>query len=1121
MNNYYSSYHFSPAGIKASAALYGVSCVPPTNAKVMTIGHGKALDLIHQAAAYPLSTLVGIDIDPGNISAGIKKISEYGLENVHLYGIDLQDLLTTDPGLFDYIIIQDIFALLNNEFRNRLLMFCEKHLTKNGVMAIKWNALPGAKITETLRDAIALHGQDAKTDEEKISLARATLACMDSGTTDGVLKEHIKEALAFSDVELLLHYIYSANDGCYFTEFNALLEKNHLQYVGDAVSQYELSSYYGSKVDCVHTIATEGKDKVETQQYLDLTVDRQVRFSLAISRQNKVTISRLPQTEVLKDFHWAGNFQRRIENATHYNRQEKSLTTDNDLLHRILDVIGDSWPLSISTQQIIQNTLLQEYPENHTEKVLATLTALYMQNVPGIYLASNASPYNESPHNKLRLICSIAPESFADSDSIELKNLWGEKATLTKNEYDFVESGLNICNEQEYICVIDLVSKGLLTGSDFAWLKMYQKYMSLQNIDIFRRRISSYLLFAGSEKMCGFRKERAIHNSMSKKTDSHTDLRLLKKANQLYVNGKVSSALEIISGMVEKQPGNIKLLSEAAVLFFKSGEVNTALKYAMAGLSIYATDSVIYKVLTQTLAVKNDRYYPQKIAQYILRTDSNKGNGWHLLSSVCREQQQGKLHEYCARKAVEHNSNNPDYLIALGNVLSERNQISEARKYLEKAVHLSEASNKYFAYYSSFLFTIMHDYGLTPDEIRKQHETFGAKASLWAKNKKLSIERPKNDKKSGRLRIGFVSGDFRDHSVAKFIYPVWNTLDRERFEIFGYNASPRADRFTNIFKELSDEWHDIQLASYTELAELIVEDQIDILIDLSGHTSYNRLPTFALKPAPVQMSWIGYPGTTGMREIDYYIIDSNYALPGMLDDHFIEKLAYLPAVRQFEAQGYSPEVNALPALTNGFVTFASFNRPQKITSDVLDCWAEILIQLPSAKLLLASMSDEEMIAKHTEELVQRGVNSEQIEGRLKTALTTYIDMHREVDVILDTFPYTGGTTTNYASWMGVPSLTLSGDRVVSRQAGASMTFLGLEEFIAYSKEEYISKAVALNHQYEYLNNLRLSLRQRIIDKEKNVRSIACYFEQVMECAWDRYQQGLPAQPIIIEQDKGC
>lgn len=1120
MKSFYSSYQTSPAGINTTAALYGIDCAHPERAQVLELGCGKGFHLIRQASMYPQSTFVGIDLDPDKIAQGQQRISECGVDNVFLYSLELADLLSIDPGNFDYIIIHEIYTLLDEGTRESLLSYCEQHLTPCGIIAVKWNTLPGAQVADTLREAIALHGNTARSEEEKISAAKAMLAYMDMAHTDGDLKRLITEALTLSDAELAVRYVYNKNDACYFSEFNQHVEKSRLCYAGDISAQFEMAAHYGEDIELVHKTAAGAFNKIASQQYLDFAVNRQIRFSLLTSNNHRDEIRQDPVFDNIDRLHWAGNYQRRIEANTFYNRQGESLSSDNDLLCRILDIIGDCWPLSVSTAQIIQNTFQPEEIEGqevHTQQVVATLKVLFLKNVSGLYVSLNPSPYNQATSGNLRLIEKVTESRWAGNNHIELLNGWGESALLTYDEFRYILSGLSISTQYEYNLAHELVSKGLLTGSDIAWLRLYQQSMSLKDIDIARRRVSSLMLFSNSIRNGGFKKDHVSDKKHLQKKSDDVDLRALGKMKSLYVCGNVKEAHALLEQLIEKYPDSITLLSDAASIYQQMSHFDDALKCHTLGLSRNSTDFDFYSGLAQCLSKKSDLFYPKKVAQNLVRKYPEKAEAWDVLGVIYNDVRNSLKYEICARKAVEFNANNATFLIKLGNVLSERNKMREAREHLKKGVQLSESTNSYFPGYSNMLFVLLHDHLCAQDEMFYEHQMYGQKLTQWAKNIKLKKSPHVAVKERSRLRVGFVSGDFRNHPVSNFIYPVLGSIDKSRFDIIGYNASPNNDNHTLMYEALATRWHEIQSLSHTELAKLIFEDEIDILIDLSGHTAYNRLPVFGLKPAPVQMSWVGYPGTTGIKEMDYYIIDANFASPGVLDGQFTEKLAYLPVAKKFELSQFSGAINPLPALTNGYITFGSFNRPQKLTGAVLDCWGEILVNLPKAKLLLASMSDQEMMCHFTEELEKRGVQKDQIITRLKTGFVDYLTMHNEVDVLLDTFPYSGGTTVCHAYGMGVPTLACAGNNIVARQSAALMAHLGLHDFIANSEDEYIEKAITFDKQYEYLNTVRLTMPDRLREIEQRVERPSWYFEQLLEKAWQQHEQGLPPESIVLPE----
>lgn len=333
-----------------------------------------------------------------------------------------------------------------------------------------------------------------------------------------------------------------------------------------------------------------------------------------------------------------------------------------------------------------------------------------------------------------------------------------------------------------------------------------------------------------------------------------------------------------------------------------------------------------------------------------------------------------------------------------------------------------------------------------------------------------------------RLRIGLMSGDLRQHPVAFFLENWVRNLDFSKFELTAYLTDTREDVFTGRLKPSFAHWKSLVGLTDQAAAELIHEDAIDILFDLSGHTSGNRLQILAWKPAPIQVSWLGYFATTGMRAVDYFIADK-VGVPDAHQVHFVEKVKYLPDTRLcFTAPHAAVEVSSLPALANGYITFASFQTLAKAGDDVLALWAEVMCALPHSKLRwqCKSLSDADVAADIVSKFAQLGISADRLILLGSVSREAYFIAHHDVDVILDTFPYPGGTTTCEALWMGVPTLTLAGDSLIARQGASMLAAAGLADWVAETKAEYLDKALDYCSDLNRLAGLRANLRVRVI-----------------------------------------
>lgn len=335
---------------------------------------------------------------------------------------------------------------------------------------------------------------------------------------------------------------------------------------------------------------------------------------------------------------------------------------------------------------------------------------------------------------------------------------------------------------------------------------------------------------------------------------------------------------------------------------------------------------------------------------------------------------------------------------------------------------------------------------------------------------------------SRRLRIGLMSGDLRQHPVAYFLENWVRNVDFSQFELTAYLTDIREDAFTGRLKPNFAYWKSLVGLTDQAAAELIHDDGIDILLDLSGHTSGNRLQILAWKPAPIQVSWLGYFATTGMKCVDYFIADE-VGVPAAHYAHFVEKIKYLPDTRLcFTAPHVAVDVSALPALTNGYITFASFQTLAKAGDDVLALWAEVMLALPDAKLRwqCKSFGDADVTADMVARFAKLGISADRLTLLCSVSREAYFVAHHEVDVILDTFPYPGGTTTCEALWMGVPTLTLAGDSLIARQGASMLSAAGLADWVAETKADYLNAALALCSDLNQLANLRAKLRAQVL-----------------------------------------
>ncbi|HEV8548334.1 MAG TPA: tetratricopeptide repeat protein [Polyangiaceae bacterium] len=358
------------------------------------------------------------------------------------------------------------------------------------------------------------------------------------------------------------------------------------------------------------------------------------------------------------------------------------------------------------------------------------------------------------------------------------------------------------------------------------------------------------------------------------------------------------------------------------------------------------------------------------------------------------------------------------------------------------------------------------------------------------------------------LRLGYVSPDFRVHPVQQFLPRILEHHDRAAFELFLYSAVERPDAQTEWYRAFAgDHFRDIQRLTDVEAAELVRHDAIDLLVDLAVHSPGNRLRVFACKPAPVQITWLGYAGTTGLDSIDYRLTDPYFDPPGTELGVYSETSVSLPETF-FCYDAHQPDLPAgsLPALARGFVTFGCLNSPRKVHAGAVALWARVLQKVPASRLLLymEHFRHDEVLRT----LAGAGVAAERVEFVERASRRVYLERHQRVDIALDTFPFAGGTTTLDALWMGVPAVTLTGPGALQRAGASIATNLGLPELIARSEDDFVERAVALARDWEHLGRLRETLRARLEasplgDAPRFVR----HLEATYRTLWRRYCEG--------------
>lgn len=368
------------------------------------------------------------------------------------------------------------------------------------------------------------------------------------------------------------------------------------------------------------------------------------------------------------------------------------------------------------------------------------------------------------------------------------------------------------------------------------------------------------------------------------------------------------------------------------------------------------------------------------------------------------------------------------------------------------------------------------------------------------------------------LRVGYVSADFCNHTVGLFVKDVIAAHDSERVKAFAYSAGQVSDWVTAAIKGACT-LRNVSALDDATLAEQIRQDEIDVLVDLSGHTGGSRLMVFAHRPAPVQVSWLGYFATTGLPVMDAVLLDGWHAPVGT-EAQFVERIIRLPGGRLcYTPVPFAPAVAmAPPVVKNGHVTFGCFNNTAKFNATVFDVWARILTAVPDARLVLKwrTFEDKELCQSVRDAFVRRGIESERVELRVASFHADVLNEYADIDIALDPFPFTGGMTSCESLWMGVPVVTWPQSRVVSRQTFAYLSAIGLAELAARDADDYVRIAVELATDRERLTELRSGMRQRM--RTSPLMDVSGFTRELEHALIDLYQQ---IQQISKSEPDGC
>jgi predicted O-linked N-acetylglucosamine transferase (SPINDLY family) len=495
-------------------------------------------------------------------------------------------------------------------------------------------------------------------------------------------------------------------------------------------------------------------------------------------------------------------------------------------------------------------------------------------------------------------------------------------------------------------------------------------------------------------------------------------------------------------------------------------------------LALRPTYAVVHSNLGNMLTGTGDADGAEKALRQAIALDPNYAEAYSNFAHLITKQ--GRLEEAVAlcRRAIQLKPSLGAAYTNLGTALHAQGLMDEGNEAYRVGAAMDPANGPL---HENLLGCYNHTTRWPPQEMLAAHVAW---AKRFAEASDPLPPAPNDRSPDRKLRIGYVSPDLRRHSVTYFLLPLLEHRDRDGFDVVAFSNTEQPDEISDRLRGLCDGWHDIRGMADDEVAALVRRERIDILIDLAGHTKGNRLPVFGRKPAPVQMTYLGYAGTTGLSRMDYRITDDLSDPPGMTDGYYTEKLIRLAApFLCYRPPDEAPDVAPDPPVTrNGFVRFGSFNNSAKIGTETMALWSKLLAAVPQSRIVLKAKALGDTGAKRRifDGFARHGIEQSRLElVESGQTLRDHLDAYKVIDVAIDTFPYNGTTTTCEALWMGVAVVSRVGQTHVARVGLSLLTTVSMAKLATESDDAFVAAAASLASDVGRLTDLRRTMRERV------------------------------------------
>ena len=570
--------------------------------------------------------------------------------------------------------------------------------------------------------------------------------------------------------------------------------------------------------------------------------------------------------------------------------------------------------------------------------------------------------------------------------------------------------------------------------------------------------------------------------------------------------GKLDDAVFHYRRALKAQPALARVHGDLGAVLLKQRQLAEAAACLRRALELDPRLTHLYFRLGNVCGLQGQRVSAIDAYRKMLQSHPDHGQTFCLLGIELQMCGQYLESIECYRRVIEMAPNDPVAHNNLGVVYRQLSRLDEAAATWRRALEIDPDN---LAPHSSLIFLENSRADGSAAALLELARSFGASAARKAKVVKAWPNSPEPERV---LRIGFVSGDLRAHPVGYFLLSFLTALKAHaagRLEVHAYFSHAVADNVSARIQAQCHGWRQVNELNDEALVRQIGEDGIDILIDLSGHTGDNRLPAFAWKPAPVQATWLGYLGTTGVEAVDYLIAD-DWTLPPELEPQYTEKVWRLPrSYLCFTPPVEDDTIGPLPALANGSITFGSFNNLIKVGPDVISLWARVLNAVPGSRLLLKTTQFGEASVRQdvTQQFARHGITASRLMLEPQVARADYLKPFNRVDIALDPFPYPGITTSVECLWMGVPYISLAGNSFMARQGVGLLNNAGLADWIATNEDEYVKLAVRHASDLQSLQQIRRELRARVhASPIFDAQSFAKNFESAMRGMWHAWCQ---------------